>query len=250
MPDWHNLFYFPAHMKQTAKAFLFDYGGTLDTAARHWAHVLWDGYLGCRIPVAQAAFREAYVHGERALAKSPIILPEDNFLTLLVKKLELQTTFLRDNGAWSVSEAERQSAITAVAQGCDAYVRRNIEQVRPVLDRLRANHRFVLVSNFYGNLPSVLRDYGLAKYFPVIVESAVVGVRKPHPDIYRLAVEAAGCLPEECIAVGDSYPKDIVPAKHVGCRAVWFKGEEWETQTYDETLPDAVITEFKQLLDL
>ncbi len=237
-------------MQQPAKAFLFDYGGTLDTNARHWAHVLWDSYQNSRIPVSQTAFREAYVHGERTLAKSPIIMPEDDFHTLLVKKLELQTAYLRENGAWNVSESERHSAITNMANWCDTYVRNNIAQVRPVLDRLQEKHRFVLVSNFYGNLSTVLRAYGLSDYFPVIIESAVVGVRKPDPAIYRLGVEAADCPAEDCIVVGDSYKKDIIPAKAIGCRAVWFKGQEWEEQSFDETLPDAVITDFKQLLDL
>lgn len=44
---------------------LLDYGGTLDTNARHWAHVLWDGYQHCNVPVSESQFREAYVFGER-----------------------------------------------------------------------------------------------------------------------------------------------------------------------------------------
>lgn len=65
---------------------LLDYGGTLDTNARHWAHVLWDGYQHCNVPVSESQFREAYVFGERSLAKNPIIVPTDNFLDLLRKR--------------------------------------------------------------------------------------------------------------------------------------------------------------------
>ena len=50
------------------KSLIFDYGGTLDTNARHWARVLWEGYVKAGIPVSEAGFREAYVHGERTLA--------------------------------------------------------------------------------------------------------------------------------------------------------------------------------------
>lgn len=71
------------------KAVIFDYGGTLDTNARHWAHVLWEGFRHASVPVSEAQFREAYVHAERALAKAPVILPEDNFHVLLLKKVEL-----------------------------------------------------------------------------------------------------------------------------------------------------------------
>ena len=49
---------------------IFDYGGTLDTDARHWAHVLFEGYRHAQIPVDEPDFRDAYVYGERALAKN------------------------------------------------------------------------------------------------------------------------------------------------------------------------------------
>ena len=34
-------------------ALIFDYGGTLDTRGRHWAHVIWDGYKEARIPITE-----------------------------------------------------------------------------------------------------------------------------------------------------------------------------------------------------
>lgn len=223
-------------------AVIFDYGGTLDTDARHWAHVLYEGYRAAALPVGENDFRDAYVFGERALAKAPIVLPEDDFQTVLLKKVERETAFLRDAGIWTPTEDERRSAISAVAAYCNDYVLRNLETTRRVLDAVAERHRLVLVSNFYGNIDAVLRGFGLSHYFPRIVESAVVGVRKPDPAIYRLGVEAAECPAEEVVVVGDSFRKDIVPAKAVGCHAVWLRGEGWEPEQNDESLPDAVIT--------
>ena len=94
----------------------------------------------------------------------------------------------------------------------------------------------------------MLEEFGLDKYFKDIVESAVVGIRKPDHRIYLLGVEALGLKPEECVVVGDSFYKDIEPAKKAGCKAVWFKGEGWTEQQYDETIPDKVITDLDQLL--
>ena len=65
----------------------------------------------------------------------------------------------------------------------------------------------VLVSNFYGNVQAVLADFNLLQYFESIIESAVVGVRKPDPQIFRLGVDALGMKPEEVLVVGDSYKK-------------------------------------------
>lgn len=229
---------------------LFDYGGTLDTRARHWAHVLWDGYRHARIPVTDAQFREAYVYGERALARNPVIQPEDDFRRLLSKKIKLETNYLVGQSHWSPADEEREVACEAVTSFCDDYARTCTAESRDMLERLRGEgRRMMLVSNFYGNLNAVLQGYGLKEYFPTIVESAVVGVRKPDPAIFRLAVKAAGCPAGQTIVVGDSYTKDIVPARQAGCRTIWFKGEEWTDEEHDESLPDAVITSLGQLPD-
>ena len=106
-----------------------------------------------------------------------------------------------------------------------------------------------LVSNFYGNMPTVLHEFGMDRFFDSVIESAVVGVRKPNPQIFLLGVEALGLSPSEVVVVGDSMKKDIIPAKAAGCRTVWLKGEGWSSEPEDETLPDGVITDLNQLLE-
>lgn len=186
---------------------IFDYGGTLDTDARHWAHVLFEGYRHAQIPVDEPNFRDAYVYGERALAKAPIVLPDDDFHTVLLKKVDQETIFLRDNNLWTPSEEERQKNIKAVADYCNAYVERNMEVTRRVLSELNPAYNMVLVSNFYGNIHAILRQYKIDHFFSAVIESAVVGVRKPDPAIYQMGVDAAGCSAEEVLVVGDSYGK-------------------------------------------
>lgn len=231
------------------KAVIFDYGGTLDTNARHWAHVLWEGFRHAGVPVSETEFREAYVYTERALAKSPVILPEDDFHVLLLKKVDIETSHLVATGAWQTDESTRKDNVEQIAGYCYRYVLRILESSRKVLDALKPKYSLVLVSNFYGNIETILKDFQL-EYFGHIVESAVVGVRKPDPAIYRLGVEATGFPAGRVLVVGDSFGKDIVPAKAVGCKAVWLKGEGWSEETVDETLPDAVITDITQLTGL
>lgn len=231
------------------KAVIFDYGGTLDTNARHWAHVLWEGFRDAGIPVSEAQFRDAYVYAERALAKSPIIQSEDNFHTLLLKKVDIETAQLVASGAWQTEKSTRMACVERIAGYCYRYVLRILESSRKVLDKLKPAYRLVLVSNFYGNIETILKDFRL-EYFEHIVESAVVGVRKPDPAIYRLGVEATGFPAEQVVVVGDSFGKDIIPARTVGCKTVWLKGEGWSEEKADESLPDAVITDITMLTDL
>ena len=122
-------------------------------------------------------------------------------------------------------------------------------QSREVLLQLKAHYPMVLVSNFYGNIATVLREFGLDGIFQAVIESAVVGVRKPDPRIYRLGVEALGLRPEEVVVVGDSIEKDIIPAQKAGCQTVWFKGEGWTDDLVDESVPDRVITDLTALLE-
>lgn len=65
----------------------------------------------------------------------------------------------------------------------------------------------MLVSNFYGNIQSVLKDFELDDFFSDVIESSVVGVRKPDPTIYRLGVEALKLPAENVLVVGDSFRK-------------------------------------------
>lgn len=232
---------------KNVKRLLFDYGGTLDTGGRHWAYVLWDGYCAAGVPVNEEQFRAAYVEGERALARQRIILPADTFYDLLLKKLHLEASALVCAGAWHPSAAEREKMEKAVADFCYDYVLNELKKSRRVLLKLWERYKPVLVTNFYGNMAAVLHDFGMDNLFSAVVESAVVGVRKPDPKIWALGLEAAGCRAEEACAVGDSFGKDVEPARSIGIRTVWFKGQQWEPRTYDETLPDAVITDIGQL---
>lgn len=234
---------------ENIKAIIFDYGGTLDTGARHWANVLWEGFCQASVPVSETQFREAYVFAERALAKAPIICPEDNFHTLLLKKTNIETEELVRQKYWSPSETERLAAVKTISDYCYNYAVKTLDTSRKVLEQLRKQYKLVLVSNFYGNIETILKDFNL-EYFEDVIESAVVGVRKPDPEIYRMGVRATGFPAEEVAVVGDSYGKDIVPAKLVGCKAIWMKGESWAPENTDETLPDAIVENITQVADL
>jgi putative hydrolase of the HAD superfamily len=70
-----------------------------------------------------------------------------------------------------------------------------------------------------------LREFGFDGCFLHVVESAVVGVRKPDPKIFQLGIEALGMSPENIIVVGDSLENDILPARQLGCRTIWIQGD-------------------------
>lgn len=238
------------------KAILFDYGATLDTFGQHWGMVIWHAYEHLSIPVSEAQYRDAYVYGERTLGANDIIRPTDTFLTTLNVKIDLQFDYLRDSGVWLPEEQERQTKHDALVEYLYSGLQQNMSHTRSVLSQLREKGvPMALVSNFYGNVEAVLGEMQLDKYFCDVMESAQVGIRKPDPRLYALGVEAlrkqnASLEESEILVVGDSITKDILPAKSLGCKTAWFKGEGWKKETVDESVPDFVITDLEQVLNL
>ena len=231
----------------TVKGIIFDYGGTLDSRGDHWSEVLWRGYVEAGAEVDKAAFRDAYVYAERELARTRHILPQHNFRDVLLIKVGIELEYLANAGNLRCGDS------TALAQKIAGYgydaARRCIEEARGVLETLYARYPLVLVSNFYGNIESVLADFGISRYFKTVIESAVVGVRKPDPRIFQLGVEALGLSPEEVLVVGDSYKKDILPAESIGCRVAWLKGKGWSDDE-DAVVHPAIIADLSDVVTL
>ena len=226
------------------KGIIFDYGGTLDSRGVHWSEVLWQGYQQAGVPIDKDTFRTAYVEGERALARERIILPQDNFHTLLRKKVALEISYLPQQP----DEATCSRWVDEIASYCDNAARQCINEAMPLLEKLHDHYPMMLVSNFYGNIDEVLRDYGIRHLFRGIIESAVVGVRKPNPTLFKLGVDALELEPEEVLVVGDSLRKDIEPAEKLGCQVLWLKGKGW-TEDEDKQTHPHTITSILQVSD-
>ena len=227
------------------KGLIFDYGATIDSNGKHWAEVLWEAYQKTGVPVKKEAFREAYVYGERYLALHPVIKPHFTFKDVLLSKTQLQLNWLVNN-QFLEAETNTSSFALAISDHCYTFVAAVLEKAKPVLAELALRFPMVLVSNFYGNIETVLADFELEKYFDQIIESAVVGVRKPDPAIFALGTKAMDLFPEETVVIGDSYKKDILPAKTIGCQTIWLKGPGWE-EDKPEATADHIITDFIEL---
>lgn len=226
---------------------IFDYGGTIDSRGVHWSEVLWLGFQHMQVPVSKEQFRECYVHAERELARVRHILPNDNFLDLLRKKVRIELSYLVDNGMLAAASDE---TCEGIAQYCYNAARECVEEARPVLEALSERFPMMLVSNFYGNVDSVLRDFDLRRYFKGVIESAVVGVRKPNPTLFRLGVDALEIEASNVVVIGDSLRKDIEPAESLGCKVLWIKGKGWTPDEDAQTHPCTInsITQVRDIL--
>lgn len=234
-------------MKNDIKGIIFDYGGTIDSHGDHWSEVIYDGYVNADLAIDKQQFRDSYVYAERALARQRHIYPEHTFLDLMRIKIAIELGDLCNRGI--ITEADRDEKAEPIANYCYQRAKASVNDARPVLETLAAHYPMVLVSNFYGNVESVLRDMGIRQYFQGIIESAVVGVRKPDPRIFTLGVVALGLQPDQVIVIGDSLRKDIEPAESIGCHVAWLKGKGW-TAEEDAQTHSAQIASLRDLLPM
>ena len=224
--------------------YIFDYGATIDTPGNHWGKVIWHAYERVGVPVVEAVYREAYVYAERYLGSHQTILPTDGFRTTLSKKLRLQLDHL---GLFS------DRLHTTLLDDLYSRTEANVAASKTVLQTLKQQgHSLALVSNFYGNLPAVLREFGLEELFSVVVESATEGIRKPDPRLLSLCMERLGAVAAETIVVGDHLTKDIQPAQSLGCHTVWIKGEPWSSEhdAASGVMPEHTVTSLQEILEL
>ena len=193
------------------KGILIDFGGTIDSDGIHWFNAFSDAYAMVA-DVPKDLLWDAYVHTERTLGRNPIIKPTDTFCKTQQTKIALQTEYLQSKGITITAQ-------DTILDTCYNKVVKHISTVsKPVLERIQLP--MVLVTNFYGNMHTVLAEFGLDHLFKDVIESSVVGVRKPDPEIFRLGVKALGLEPQETVMIGDNYEKDIVPANSIGCHTI------------------------------
>jgi putative hydrolase of the HAD superfamily len=145
--------------------------------------------------------------------------------------------------AWEAGLAAYYSTISEAASLAhqDAYAALNllIEQGRTL----------GVVSNTWW-APQVhdadLSRFELLEFFPVRVYSCAAGVVKPHPAIYRQALDALNVAPPEAVFVGDRLVVDVAGPQKVGMRAV-LVASPFRVEEDPEIQPDARIESLQEL---
>jgi putative hydrolase of the HAD superfamily len=107
----------------------------------------------------------------------------------------------------------------------DAYrdARRAVPGAAPLLAAVKERARIGIVSNnLLDEQQEKIRTCGLDRFVDVLVVSEELGVSKPDPAIFRVALDRLACAPEQAVMVGDSWSADIAGARAAGIRAIWF----------------------------
>jgi len=205
------------------KAILFDFGGTLDTDGIHWSEKYWDIYKSLKVSFLKEQYEEAYLFSEKYMKDS--IHPGDSYKDTITFQILYQLRYMRSKKY--LTEADDQFLLSKAIKLCYSDIQKVTEQNIKIVKQLSGKYILGVVSNFYGNLENVLKELSMYEFFDVIIDSFDVGIEKPNPQIFQLALDRIKTTPDETIVIGDSYDRDICPAKKIGCTTIWLDGKSW-----------------------
>ena len=103
-----------------------------------------------------------------------------------------------------------------------------------VVPYLASKYPLTIISNGFKEVQYYkFAHSGLASCFTHTIISEEVGINKPQPEIFRIALERNGITAGEAVMIGDSYTSDIAGAKAAGIDQIWIhEGETDETATF------------------
>ncbi|WP_406486005.1 HAD-IA family hydrolase [Streptomyces phaeochromogenes] len=191
----------PSHPSQLYAAVLCDVDGVL----RHWpANNEIEQAQGLPADaLAAAAFAPARVH--------PAITGE---ITDEQWRSAVATDLANTYGS-------KEQAHAAVAAWSELVPLVDLELV-DLLTRVRDVASVALVSNGTTRLEQDLARQGLDSLAHTVVNTARIGVAKPHPRVYRIAAERVGATPERCLFIDDT-EANVTAAREAGMVALHYR---------------------------
>ena len=210
------------------RAILFDMGGTLDGDGQHWLDRFVSLYHAEGVTLPRETLRGAFDEAERR-ANLDQTIDSSDFRQMIALYVKWQLAHL------GLTNARLEEQLVA---GFSGPVRQAASANVQLLAELRERgFELGVVSNGCGNVENLCTDFGYTPFLSVIVDSRRIGVSKPNPAIFVHAAEKIGRNPGEIMMVGDSFDRDIRPAKKIGMKTAWLEGIE-SRDCPDPTLVD------------
>jgi epoxide hydrolase-like predicted phosphatase len=190
---------------RSIKALIFDFGGVLVRTESHE-------------PRRQVAERLGLSHEELYA----IVFESEASILAELGRMSSRARWQRVSNLLGLQSAEECVAIMQEFFSGDVLDTELVKCIR----RMHGRYKMALLSNFTDSLPRLIEnEFGLGDCFDVIIVSALVGVRKPDPAIYHLALERLQVAPEEAVFI-DDMPENVRAAASLGIHAIQFKSRE------------------------
>ncbi len=128
------------------------------------------------------------------------------------------------------------------------------DDAEQTMNSLLIQYDLGIIANQSVDILKILEELKINRFFKVIVISSEVKIRKPDPEIFRLAMNLANTSPEHCIMVGDRLDTDISPANKLGMKTIritnsLFKLQQPMNEFEKPTYVVANLSEIANILD-
>jgi len=138
------------------------------------------------------------------------------------------------------------------SKGRRVVVDHGVEVLRELYHR---GYKLGIISNLIGETEVYdwLEADGLKELFVSVILSPECGLRKPDAEIYRVSSRDLGIPCEQIASVADNQGRDIEGAREAGiaCNILYNSPEKKHpVDPNGENPPDAIINDFRELLDL
>ena len=207
------------------RAVFFDMGGTLDGDGLHWLDRFVDVYSAAGVVMPREAVRSAFDAAELRAATDVAIMTA-HLDEMIERHVGWQLEHLRATGTHQFTdEADARRFHQDVVSRFAGPIRTAAAANVPLLASLHARGlQLGVVSNGCGNVDLLCGDLGYAPYLSLIVDSRRVGLSKPDPAIFAHAAARIGLPPTAVMMVGDSFERDVQPARSIGMKTAWLEG--------------------------
>ncbi|MDE5855419.1 MAG: HAD family hydrolase [Anaeroplasmataceae bacterium] len=131
------------------------------------------------------------------------------------------------------------------------YLEKLYPEVPFILEQLQRKYHLGVIANQSFGTEKRLEEYGIRKYFDIVISSSEVGMTKPSLEIFKLALSTARCLPNEAYMIGDRLDNDIEPAFKMNMHTIWVKQGLFADSNLCsiENQPDIIVNSISEILN-
>lgn len=120
------------------------------------------------------------------------------------------------------------------------------EGVEEVLGELKRGRKICLITDLTVHIQHrKVQKLKLYKYLDYMVSSEEAGTEKPHPHIFRMALQKLKLEPSDVCMIGDNYKKDITGACNLNIRSFWLNRDGENEKTNELIKEIRSFTELK-----
>ncbi len=157
---------------------------------------------------------------------------------------------------WKAGDAQIEHAVQTYFKYTADSVKLRPHAIEVLTILKSDSYKTGLITDCTASITRIFKDIALAPLIDAAIFSCSVGMLKPDPRIYRLAVEQLAVKPEECLYIGDGDDNELTGALKVGIHAVLIRNPDedrndvhhtdWEAEAWQ----GPVITSLQEVMNL